>query len=92
MSGLGGSELLIVRFMVSVLSHPATFARCWIYVPETPHVWEFCVKDPHASTVFVSVVLYFMVRFNDANESHPTAFIVLKEYKPDTVYVLPCQS
>ena len=52
----------------------------------------FQTKLTQAVSFVVLVVGWFIVRFSVAIESQPLAFVVVKVYDPDSLYVVPFQT
>ena len=85
-------ELLIVRFNVTVLSHPTAFVPVQVYTPDAVYVVPFQYKLSHDEIDTVDDDELLIVRFNTAELSHPTAFVPIQVYAPDDVYVFPFQA
>ena len=86
------NELLIVRFNVTVLSHPTAFVPVQVYTPDVVYVVPFQCKLSHDEIDTVDGYDLLIVRFNTTVLSHPTVFVPIQVYAPDDVYVFPFQA
>ena len=73
----------MVRFKMTVESHPVEVTRCWVYVPDwlyfcPPHMYE-----SHAVTVSEVDAEWLMVRCNVAMLSQPLLVCKCWMYVPD---------
>ena len=67
--------MLIVKFNVAVLSHPAAFVPSHVYVPEAVYVVPFQLYVSQAVCVLVLVVLLLIVTVKVCTLSQPAALV-----------------
>jgi len=68
--------LFIVKFNVTVESHPAALVVKYVYEPEVVYVLPFHAYESQAVTVSVVNNASLIINTKVAVESQPTAFVV----------------